>query len=109
MPSKLTYLRHPQIDQSAPWRSSLFGILAARIVALVECGLLEGRGNLMDIRQSEVRLPNQALADAAPHHGRSPLAHDHTRWVAAELRPGSGASRSSRNRADGRASTIPPF
>jgi hypothetical protein len=35
------------------------GILAARVVALVECGLLEARGNLMDIRQSEVRLRNQ--------------------------------------------------
>jgi hypothetical protein len=35
-------------------------ILAARVVGLVESGLLEGRGNLMDIRQSEVRLPNQA-------------------------------------------------
>jgi hypothetical protein len=32
-------------------------ILAARIIALVELGVLEARGNLMNIRQSEVRLP----------------------------------------------------
>jgi len=31
-------------------------ILAARIFALVEAGVLEGRGDLTDIRQSEVRL-----------------------------------------------------
>ena len=35
-------------------------ILSARIIALVELGVLEGRGNLMNIQQSEVRLPNQA-------------------------------------------------
>ena len=40
-------------------------ILAARIAALVEFGVLEGRGNLMNIRQSEVRLRNQALGDGA--------------------------------------------
>jgi Protein of unknown function/Domain of unknown function (DUF1835) len=40
-------------------------ILAARIVALVELGVLEGRGNLMNIRQSEVRLCNQALGGGA--------------------------------------------
>jgi Protein of unknown function/Domain of unknown function (DUF1835) len=33
-------------------------ILAARIPVLVEMGLLEGRGNLLDIRASEVRLPD---------------------------------------------------
>jgi Protein of unknown function len=32
------------------------GILSARIIALVELGRLEGRGNLSNIRQSEVRL-----------------------------------------------------
>lgn len=36
------------------------GILAARIVALVELGMLEGRGCLMDIRQSELRLRHHA-------------------------------------------------
>jgi hypothetical protein len=40
-------------------------ILAARIIALVELGVLEGRGNLMNIRQSEVRLRNQALMGGA--------------------------------------------
>jgi hypothetical protein len=35
------------------------GILAARIPVLVEQGLLEGRGNLHDMRASEVRLPNR--------------------------------------------------
>jgi hypothetical protein len=34
--------------------------LAARIIALVELGVLEGRGNLMNIRQGEVRLCSQA-------------------------------------------------
>jgi Protein of unknown function/Domain of unknown function (DUF1835) len=33
------------------------GVLAARIPVLVEQGLLEGRGNLLDMRASEVRLP----------------------------------------------------
>ena len=36
------------------------GILAARVIALVELGALEGRGNPMDIRQSEVRLANRS-------------------------------------------------
>src|SRR5262245_2399921 len=36
------------------------GILAARVIALVELGVFEGRGNLMNIRQSEVCLRNQA-------------------------------------------------
>jgi hypothetical protein len=31
-------------------------ILAVRLIALVEAGVLEGRGDLTDIRQSEVRL-----------------------------------------------------
>jgi uncharacterized protein DUF3658/uncharacterized protein DUF1835 len=35
------------------------GILAARVFALVEAGVLEGRGDLTDIRQSEVRLRDQ--------------------------------------------------
>jgi hypothetical protein len=35
------------------------GILANRVVALVEAGLLEGRGNLLNMRDSEVRLANQ--------------------------------------------------
>jgi hypothetical protein len=47
----------------APWPSmepyfqAGDGILAERIIALVETGVLEGRGDLMDIRRSEVRLP----------------------------------------------------
>jgi hypothetical protein len=32
------------------------GILAVRVFALVEAGVLEGRGDLTDIRQSDVRL-----------------------------------------------------
>jgi hypothetical protein len=35
------------------------GILAARVFALVDAGVLEGRGDLTDIRQSEVRLRDQ--------------------------------------------------
>ena len=42
-----------------PYFQSGDGILAARVIALVELGALEGRGNLMDIRQGEVRLANQ--------------------------------------------------
>src|SRR5262245_17356021 len=38
------------------------GILAARVFALVEAGVLEGRGDLTDIRQSDVR-----LADPSAH------------------------------------------
>jgi hypothetical protein len=34
-------------------------------MALVELGMLEGRGDLTNIRQSEVRLPNQPAAQAA--------------------------------------------
>jgi len=34
-------------------------ILAARIIALVELGVLEKRGNLMNIWESEVRLRRQ--------------------------------------------------
>jgi hypothetical protein len=34
--------------------------LAARVIALVEAGVLEGRGDLWNIQQSDVRLPNQA-------------------------------------------------
>jgi hypothetical protein len=41
------------------------GILAARIAALVEFGFLEGRGNLHNIRESEVRLAQQAQGDVA--------------------------------------------
>ena len=41
------------------------GILANRIVALVEAGLLEGRGNLLNMRDSDVRLANQAHVDGA--------------------------------------------
>ena len=48
-------------SQMEPYFQAGDGSLAARVVALVECGLLEGRGNLMNIRPSEVRLPNQAL------------------------------------------------
>jgi hypothetical protein len=46
----------------APWPSmepyfqAGDGILAERIIALVEAGALEGRGDLTDIRRSEVRL-----------------------------------------------------
>ncbi len=39
-------------------------LLSARIPALVELGLLEGRGNLLDIRASEVRLPTTGRAAA---------------------------------------------
>jgi hypothetical protein len=49
-------------SQMEPYFEAGDGILAARIIALVELGVLEGRGNLMNIRQSEVRLSNQALA-----------------------------------------------
>jgi hypothetical protein len=35
-------------------------ILATRVLDLVELGLLEGRGNLMNIREGEVRLAKQA-------------------------------------------------
>jgi Protein of unknown function/Domain of unknown function (DUF1835) len=52
-------------SQMEPYFQAGDGILAARVVALVECGLLEGRGNLMNIRQSEVRLRNQALGGGA--------------------------------------------
>jgi hypothetical protein len=51
-------------EQVAPWPSmepyfqAGDGILAERIIALVEAGVLEGRGDLMDIRKSEVRLSN---------------------------------------------------
>jgi hypothetical protein len=38
-------------------------ILAARVIALVEAGVLEGRGDLTNIRQSEVRLANQSSGD----------------------------------------------
>lgn len=34
------------------------GVLASRIPVLVEQGLLDGRGNLLDMRASEVRLPD---------------------------------------------------
>jgi hypothetical protein len=47
-------------SQMEPYFQSGDWILAARVIALVEGGLLEGRGNLMDIRQSEVRLSNKA-------------------------------------------------
>jgi hypothetical protein len=40
------------------------GILAARIFALVELDVLEG-GNLMNVRQSDVCLRNQALRGGA--------------------------------------------
>ena len=36
------------------------GILAVRVIALVEAGMLEGRGDLKNMRQSEVRLANQS-------------------------------------------------
>jgi hypothetical protein len=40
-------------------------ILAARIIALVELGVLEGRGDLSNIQGSEVRLSSQALSDGS--------------------------------------------
>ena len=45
----------PQFD---PYFQAGDGVLAARIPVLVEQGLLEGRGNLLDMRASEVRLPD---------------------------------------------------
>jgi hypothetical protein len=56
-------------DNREPYYQAGDGILAARIIALVELGVLEGRGSLMDIRQSEVRLRNQALSGAVPRSG----------------------------------------
>jgi hypothetical protein len=42
------------------------GILADRVVALVKLGLLGGRGNLHDIRDSEVRIPIKQDATREP-------------------------------------------
>ena len=47
----------PEMEPHEPYFQAGDGILAARIPVLVEQGLLEGRGNLLDIRASEVRLP----------------------------------------------------
>jgi hypothetical protein len=47
----------PEIEPHEPYFQAGDGVLAARIPVLVEQGLLEGRGNLLDIRASEVRLP----------------------------------------------------
>jgi len=43
-----------------PYYQAGDGLLAARVIALIEAGVLEGRGDLMNIQQSDVRLPNQA-------------------------------------------------
>ena len=48
----------PRMDPNEPYFQAGDMILAARIIALVELGVLEGRGNLMNIRESEVRLRN---------------------------------------------------
>jgi hypothetical protein len=47
----------PEMEPYEPYFQAGDGVLAARITVLVEQGLLEGRGNLRDIRASEVRLP----------------------------------------------------
>jgi hypothetical protein len=47
----------PELEPHEPYFQAGDGVLAARILVLVEQGLLEGRGNLLDIRASEVRLP----------------------------------------------------
>jgi hypothetical protein len=52
-------------EPTEPYFQAGDGILAARVAALVELGVLEARGNPMDIRQSEVRLCYQALSDGA--------------------------------------------
>ena len=45
------------------WEDAFFQsgelILSARVIDLVELGMPEGRGNLMNVQQSEIRLPNQ--------------------------------------------------
>jgi len=48
----------PERDYNDPYFQAGDGVLAARIPVLVAQGLLEGRGNLLDIRASEVRLPD---------------------------------------------------
>jgi len=47
------WVGHPM---EQPYFQAGEGLLAARIIALVESGVLEGRGNLWNIQQSEVRL-----------------------------------------------------
>jgi len=39
-----------------PYYQAAVGLLAARVIALVEAGVLEGRGDLWNIQQSDVRL-----------------------------------------------------
>ena len=48
------WVRHPM----EPYFQAGEGLLAARVLALIELGVLEGRGNLTNIQQSEVRLRN---------------------------------------------------
>jgi Protein of unknown function len=55
----------PSMEQMQPYFQAGDWLLAARIIALVELGVLEGRGDLMNIQQSEVRLRNQAPTDVA--------------------------------------------
>jgi hypothetical protein len=50
----------PSMEPMEPFIQAGDGILAARIIALVDLGVLEGRGNLMNLQQSKVRLRNQA-------------------------------------------------
>jgi uncharacterized protein DUF3658/uncharacterized protein DUF1835 len=52
------------MPEMEPYFQAGDGILSARIPDLVERGLLEGRGNLLDIRGSEVRLPTTGRATA---------------------------------------------
>ena len=54
----MEWVGHPM----EPYFQAGDGILAARVFALVEAGVLEGRGDLTDTRQSEVRLidPHQS-------------------------------------------------
>jgi uncharacterized protein DUF3658 len=46
-------------SEMEPYFQAGDGILANRVVALVEAGLLEERGNLLNMRECEVRLANQ--------------------------------------------------
>jgi hypothetical protein len=49
----------PLMESGEPYFQAGDAILAARIIALVELGVLEGHGDLMNVQQSEVRLPSQ--------------------------------------------------
>jgi hypothetical protein len=60
------------MEPMKPYFQAGDGILADRIIALVELGMLERRGDPMNIWQSEVRLRNQVptgIADTALRQG----------------------------------------